>query len=41
MTEGVQAPAAENGAVDAEVEALRKQIADLQVRFSQLKTSYS
>jgi hypothetical protein len=41
MTEGVQAPAAENGAVDAEVEALRKQIADLQVRFSQLKTLYS
>lgn len=34
MTEGVQAPAAENGAVDAEVEALRKQIADLQVRFA-------
>ncbi|KAK9905717.1 hypothetical protein WJX75_005086 [Coccomyxa subellipsoidea] len=32
MTEGVQAPAAENGAVDAEVEALRKQIADLQVQ---------
>lgn len=31
MTEAVQAPPADNGAVDAEVVALRRQIADLQV----------
>ncbi|BDA47172.1 Asparagine-tRNA ligase, cytoplasmic 1 [Coccomyxa sp. Obi] len=32
MAEAVQAPPAENGAVDAEVVALRRQIADLQVQ---------
>ena len=36
MTEAVQAPPAENGAVDAEVVALRKQIADLQVSTSHI-----
>lgn len=34
MAEAVQAPPAENGAVDAEVVALRRQIADLQVSTS-------